>query len=136
VQIRFENIRYILTGGPYHITSKCYVMQYNHTSAANLTNLLVKQHNLPPTSHMMKPTWKMAAKKLCKETSRLSCHCRVKCTWKTGFSSGFFTHGSTAIRNHTLHHHYKTRERKVSGTLRSARSMGASHFTVNWYHNN
>jgi hypothetical protein len=42
-----------------------------------------------------KCTWKIVAKKLCNETIRVSCHCRVKCTWKTGFSSGFFTHGST-----------------------------------------
>ena len=44
---------------------------------------------------LIKRTWKIVAKKLCNETNRVSCHCRVKCTWKIGFSSGFFIHGST-----------------------------------------
>lgn len=40
------------------------------------------------------PTWKIVERKLCRDTSIVSCHCRVKCTEYVGLSSGFFTNGS------------------------------------------
>lgn len=45
-----------------------------------------------------KNTWKIVAKKLCKDTSIVSCHCLVKYTANAGFSSGDLTKGNTKIQ--------------------------------------
>lgn len=43
-------------------------------------------------------TWKTTAKKLWRETRRVSCHCRVKYMAKEGFSSAPLRYGRTGGR--------------------------------------